>query len=77
MVVVCAAAVARIVRVSHDQRTHWGGGVAETVLRAVAGAKQSQIIDGRIPHSLLGELFTHRGVGTMITRGPIDRPNHN
>ena len=42
----------------------------DACLRAVVGAKQSQIIDGRVPHSLLDELFTCRGIGTMITRGP-------
>ncbi|MBQ9482969.1 MAG: acetylglutamate kinase [Ruminiclostridium sp.] len=30
------------------------------------GVKQSTIIDGRIPHSILIELLTGRGVGTMI-----------
>ena len=30
------------------------------------GVKQSIIIDGRIPHSILIELLTSRGVGTMI-----------
>jgi len=43
MVLVFAAAIARIVRVSHDQRTHWGSGVAETVLRAVAGIAGIQL----------------------------------
>ncbi|MEZ5077922.1 MAG: acetylglutamate kinase [Solirubrobacterales bacterium] len=31
------------------------------------GAQSAHIIDGRIPHSLLLELFTDAGVGTMIT----------
>jgi acetylglutamate kinase len=31
------------------------------------GAQSSHIIDGRIPHSLLLELFTDAGIGTMIT----------
>lgn len=30
------------------------------------GVKQSVIIDGRIPHSILIELLTNRGAGTMI-----------
>jgi acetylglutamate kinase len=32
------------------------------------GAKSAHIIDGRKPHSLLLELFTDRGIGTMITK---------
>ncbi|HEY3553035.1 MAG TPA: acetylglutamate kinase [Solirubrobacterales bacterium] len=31
------------------------------------GAQSSHIIDGRIPHSLLLELFTDAGIGTMVT----------
>jgi acetylglutamate kinase len=40
----------------------------EACLRALAGVERSHIIDGRVPHALIGELFTDRGVGTMITR---------
>lgn len=37
-------------------------------LEAVAGGVEAaQIIDGRVPHSLLLELFTDQGVGTKIT----------
>ncbi len=32
-----------------------------------AGVKQAHIIDGRTPHALLLEIFTDRGVGTMIS----------
>ena len=28
----------------------------------------ADIVDGRVPHALLGELFTDAGVGTLITR---------
>jgi acetylglutamate kinase len=31
------------------------------------GAQSAHIIDGRVPHSLLLELFTDSGIGTMIT----------
>jgi acetylglutamate kinase len=31
------------------------------------GAQSAHIIDGRVPHSLLLELFTKAGVGTMVT----------
>lgn len=31
------------------------------------GVKKAHIIDGRIPHSILTELFTDEGIGTLIT----------
>jgi acetylglutamate kinase len=31
------------------------------------GAQSAHIIDGRVPHSLLLELFTDAGIGTMVT----------
>jgi acetylglutamate kinase len=33
-----------------------------------AGVKKAHIIDGRIPHSLLLEIYTDKGVGTQIVR---------
>jgi acetylglutamate kinase len=39
-------------------------GCLDTVRRGVGRA---HIIDGRIPHCLLLEIFTNRGIGTMIT----------
>jgi len=33
-----------------------------------AGAQSAHMLDGRVPHVLLLELFTERGIGTMITR---------
>ncbi|WP_061960302.1 acetylglutamate kinase [Demequina flava] len=39
----------------------------EGCLRAVrGGVAQAHIIDGREPHSLLTEIFTTRGIGTMV-----------
>ncbi len=39
----------------------------EACLRALeAGVQRAHIIDGRIPHALLLEIFTERGVGTLI-----------
>jgi len=32
------------------------------------GVSRAHIIDGRLPHSLLLEIFTDEGVGTMIVR---------
>jgi acetylglutamate kinase len=40
-------------------------GCLDTVNRGVGRA---HIIDGRIPHSLLLEIFTGKGIGTMITK---------
>jgi len=31
-----------------------------------AGVRRTHIIDGRIPHCILLEMFTHKGIGTMI-----------
>jgi acetylglutamate kinase len=48
-----------------------GGMVAKgkSVLRAIdAGVASVHIIDGRTPHSLIAELFTDRGVGTLIRK---------
>jgi len=33
------------------------------------GVEKAHIIDGRLPHALLVELFTDEGIGTMITGG--------
>ncbi|WP_154793737.1 acetylglutamate kinase [Occultella kanbiaonis] len=39
----------------------------EACLRAVrGGVRQAHVIDGRQPHSLLLEIFTNEGVGTMV-----------
>ena len=32
------------------------------------GAKEVAIIDGRVAHSLLIEIFTDAGIGTMVTK---------
>ena len=34
-----------------------------------AGVKKAHIIDGRVPHAILLEIFTDHGVGTEIVRG--------
>ncbi|MDI6810095.1 MAG: acetylglutamate kinase [archaeon] len=38
----------------------------EASLKAASGGVTAHIIDGREPHSILLELFTDRGIGTMI-----------
>lgn len=40
----------------------------QACLRALDGVRRAHIIDGRVPHALVRELFTNGGVGTMITR---------
>jgi acetylglutamate kinase len=42
----------------------------EACLRAVeGGVERAHVIDGRVPHSLLVEVFTDEGVGTMVMSG--------
>jgi acetylglutamate kinase len=47
-----------------------GGMVAKarSILKALQGGVQRvHLIDGRVPHSIIGELFTDHGVGSLIT----------
>jgi acetylglutamate kinase len=39
----------------------------QACLRALDAVPLTHIIDGRTPHSLLLELFTESGIGTMVT----------
>jgi len=39
----------------------------QACLRSLDGVPSAHIIDGRTPHSLLLELFTEAGIGTMVT----------
>jgi acetylglutamate kinase len=42
---------------------------AKSVLRAIEGGVASvNILDGRAAHSVIAELFTDRGVGTLVRR---------
>ena len=42
---------------------------ARSVLRAIEGGVTSvHILDGRTPHSVIAELFTDRGVGTLVKK---------
>ncbi|MCA1901089.1 MAG: acetylglutamate kinase, partial [Candidatus Hydrogenedens sp.] len=39
----------------------------EACLKALdSGVRKTHIIDGRIPHSLLLEIFTREGLGTLV-----------
>jgi acetylglutamate kinase len=41
---------------------------AQAILTALSqGVKAVHIVDGRVPHSIVAELFTDRGVGTLVT----------
>ena len=40
-------------------------GCLDTVMR---GVRRAHIIDGRIPHSIILEIFTSKGIGTMILK---------
>jgi acetylglutamate kinase len=47
----------------------------EACLRAVrGGVSRSTVIDGRVPHALLLEIFTNAGIGTMVTADPVRQP---
>jgi acetylglutamate kinase len=42
-----------------------------------AGVRKTHVIDGRLRHSLLLEIYTDRGIGTEIVLGqPAERPQH-
>jgi len=40
----------------------------QAAIRALDGAAAAHVIDGRVAHSLLLELLTESGVGTMVTK---------
>ncbi len=47
----------------------------EACLRAVqAGVPRAHVLDGRVPHSLLLEVFTDEGIGTMVVPDPGPTP---
>ena len=41
-----------------------------------AGVRKAHMIDGRIPHSLLLEIFTDEGIGTEIVRSRPQAAGH-
>ena len=45
----------------------------EACLHAVErGAASAHLLDGRVPHVLLLELFTDAGIGTMVVPDPVE-----
>ena len=52
-----------------DDVRHWNLVSVETCLDAVEkGVDAAVILDGRMPHVMLLEIFTDRGIGTLIRR---------
>src|SRR5207244_1288099 len=45
----------------------------QACLRAMETVPRVHVLDGRVPHALIRELFTHEGVGTMLTKGDLSR----
>ena len=59
------------IRELHADGTITGGMIPklETCTKAVEdGVDAAVILDGRVPHSMLLEIFTDRGIGTLIRR---------
>ena len=47
----------------------------EACIRAVeGGVAQTHVVDGRAPHSILLEIFTDEGIGTMVLPEPGSGP---
>ncbi len=42
--------------------------LASVVAAMEAGVRHAHVLDGRVQHALLLEIFTREGIGTMITR---------
>ncbi len=67
-----------LTELSSDQAKLWveqgeiTGGMRGTVAAALSalagGVERVHLVDGRVPHNLIAELFTDRGVGTLIRR---------
>lgn len=70
------------VQETHDliKRKVIDGGMIPKVLGCVdaleKGVGRTHIIDGRIPHCLLLEIFTNRGIGTMIMKEKVPYYNN-
>lgn len=59
---------------------HVGGGMIPKLQNCIDaienGVNRVHILDGRIPHSLLLEIFTNKGIGTAILREDGEEYNH-
>jgi acetylglutamate kinase len=45
----------------------------QACLRALDTVSRVHVLDGRVPHALIRELFTREGVGTMLTQADSDQ----
>ena len=50
-----------------DRRGPYRSKIAASLAAIDGGVSQVHILDGRIQHSVLLEIFTPEGIGTMIT----------
>ena len=46
----------------------WRSSSSRSSTALAGGVGRVHVIDGRTPHSVIAELFTDRGVGTLVTR---------
>jgi acetylglutamate kinase len=45
---------------------------AESIVRALSGGvERVHVLDGRQPHTVIAELFTDRGVGSVVQKEPF------
>jgi acetylglutamate kinase len=58
-----------------DDGTIRGGMIPkiQACLRALETVSRAHVLDGRVPHALIRELFTREGVGTMLTSGHSEK----
>ena len=58
-----------------------GGGMIPKLQNCIhaieEGVNRVHILDGRIPHSLLLEIFTNKGIGTAILREDGEKYDHD
>jgi len=59
-----------------DDGTIRGGMIPkiQACLRALESVPRVHVLDGRVPHALIRELFTREGVGTMLTQSAEGAP---
>jgi acetylglutamate kinase len=45
---------------------------AQSIVKALeGGVERVHVLDGRQPHTVIAELFTDRGVGSLVSKGPL------
>lgn len=75
--VLTGLSAAEVDRLTEDGTIH--GGMLPKIRSAIdavkSGVKSVHIIDGRVQHAVLLEIFTDQGVGTLIQAGSSNAPN--